>query len=181
MVSRRSVVVLCTVALLSGCKQPALAPAGVDLPELKADRVMYGVEFASTSDGVKRARTHADTAYSFTRMDSATLDLRGMRITMFDEAGVTTGSVVAKSGLINTRTKAMVARGNVVMNMKKEGKRVETQELHYDQDMNRIWSRVATKIISRDGGVQYVDSFESDTKFNNFHAKGARGSTGIIF
>jgi LPS export ABC transporter protein LptC len=176
--------VLCAVTAVTAttaCQRAATEPPGEDLPDMEADRIMYGVEFFSNADGVKRARTSADTAFAFNNADSATLHLRNMKVEMYDENGAKSGTVTAKSGVINSRTKAMVARGKVVMVTVKEGKRIETEELHYDPNTHRIWSNVPTLTINRDGSRQTMKTFETDDKFRNFQATGARGATGIRF
>ncbi len=181
MKAHRWLVITCAAALATACQKAPVGPVGEDLPALEADRVMYGVDFFSNSDGVKRARTHADTAYAFNNPDSASLHLRVLRVEIYDESGGRVGTVTAKSGVIDSRTKAMVARGNVVLIMNKDGKRVETQELHYDPNSHRVWSNVPSVIVERDGSRRTTETFETDDKFRNFRATGARGATGIKF
>jgi LPS export ABC transporter protein LptC len=166
----------------AGCQNGAVAPAGQDLPKLAADRVMYGMDHTSSTNGVKRSRTHADTAFVFTRPDSPSLQLRVLHIDMYEDNGAKSATVTARSGTLNTQTKAMVARGNVVLITVKEGKRIETEELHYDPNQHRIWSNVRTVIVSRDGSRQTTESFTADDQFRNISGTGMRGSvTGIKF
>ncbi len=173
--------ITCIALPAAACQGNTTAPPGENIPDMVADRIIYGVEFNSSSDGVKRARMHADTAFAFNSPDSATMHLRGMRIEMFDENGAKGGVVTGRSGVIDSRTKVMVARGNVVMVMSKDGRRIETEELHYDPNAHRIWSTVKTVTVNSDGSRQTANSFESDDKFRNFTAKGARGATGVVF
>lgn len=168
------------VAMVIGCTKPTTAPPGEDLPTLVAERVMYGVDFWSNSDGVKRARTMADTAYVFNRSDSSVLQLRGLKVFMFEESGKKSGTVTAKKGTINTQTKAMLAVGSVVL-VTAEGKKVQTEELHYDPASHRIWSNVFTTVINADGSKQTMQTFSTDDKFRSLQATGARGATGIRF
>jgi LPS export ABC transporter protein LptC len=99
---------------------------------------------------------------------------------MLDDNGVRSGTVTAKSGVINSRTKAMVARGSVVLAMK-DGKRILTEELHYDPNSKRIWSNVPTVTINADGSRSSAKTFETDDKFRNVRATGAKGSAGVVF
>jgi LPS export ABC transporter protein LptC len=178
--ARHIAIVIYAAVTAAACQKPPVAPVGQDLPQLAAERVMTGVEFWGNSDGVNKTRTHADTALMFNRSDSTVLQLRGVRVQMFDDAGRKSGTVTAKAGSVNNQTKAMVARGNVVL-VTADGKRVMTEELHYDQAAGRVWSNVHTIVINADGTRQTMDSFTSDDKFRNFQAKGAMGATGIKF
>jgi LPS export ABC transporter protein LptC len=166
----------------AACQKGPAGPAGQDLPKLAADRVMYGVEFFSgNADGVKRARMSADTAYVFTKADSPSLSLRVLHIDMFEDDGSKSATITAKSGSINQLTKAMVARGKVVIVTRREGKTIATEELHYDPNSHRVWSDVFTRITNRDGTQQTMQGFSTDDKFSSLNARGARGATGIKF
>ena len=167
------------VLSLAACQTPTSGPDGGDIPELAADRVMIDMEHFSTADGIRRARLHADTALFFS--DSAAVHLRGMDIDMFEVNGAKNGSITARSGVLNTQTRAMIARGNVVLVTVQQGQRIETEELNYDPSTHRVWSNSRTVITSRDGSRQIADSFETDDKFSSVNARGARGPTGITF
>ena len=164
------------VLTLAACQKPATGPTGEDLPEAVAEKTMYGMETFSNSEG-RRIRTHADTAYVFGR-DS--LELRGLNMQMFDESGRKTGTVTSKAGSLNSTTRSMVARGNVVL-LTPDGKRIHTEQLHYDPNSKRIWSNVPTLVINPDGTRQNMKTFETDDKFRNLRATGATGATGIRF
>jgi LPS export ABC transporter protein LptC len=175
--ARRLTVLVCAL-LSAACQKPATPTSAADPPALGAEQVLYGVDFNSSSGGVTHARTHADTAYVFNRSDSSVLQLRGLTAVMYDESGKKTATVTSRRGSINTQTRAMVATGNVVL-VTSEGKRVTTEELHYDPNSKRVWSNVHTVMLNPDGSRQSMDSFTSDDTFRNFQAHGAAGSTGI--
>jgi LPS export ABC transporter protein LptC len=166
--------------LTAACNTPATAPVGDDIPDLKAERVMYGMDTYSSSGQVRRARTHADTAYMFNRNDSSVVQLHGVMLETFDESGRRTARITARRGSLYPNTKLMVARGSVVL-ITSEGKRVMTEELHYEQSTHRVWSPSHTVVINADGTRQQMASFTTDDKFRSFSASGATGATGIRF
>ena len=45
---------------------------------------------------------------------------------------------------MNERTEEMVARGDVVLIVHSDGRRIESPELHYDPNRDRIWSDSTT-------------------------------------
>ena len=175
--------VLTIVALaLGGCQETKLGP-GSDLPELQADRVMIDMEHFASQNSIRRARLHADTALLFD--DSASIQLRGMQVSVFDAAGASSGTVTANGGSINTRTDAMVARGNVVLTTVGEGRTITTEELHYDPQSGRMWSDVQTRIRNADGTEQVAQSMTAtivDGRFTSFNARNASGTArGVTF
>jgi LPS export ABC transporter protein LptC len=171
-----------TLVTLGGCQEMKLGP-GSDLPELQADRVMIDMEHFASQNAIRRARLHADTALVFE--DSAAIQLRGMQVSVFDAAGASSGTVTANGGSINTRTDAMIARGNVVLTTVNEGRTITTEELHYDPQSGRMWSDVQTRIRNADGTEQVAESMNAtivDGRFTSFNARNASGTTrGIAF
>ena len=173
--------VLALAVAATACQEMNMAP-GSDLPELQADRVMIDMEHFASQNAIRRARLHADTALVFD--DSAAIQLRGMRISVFDANGANSGSVTANGGSINTQTEAMVARGNVVLTTVTDGRTILTEELHYDPQSGRMWSDVQTRIRNADGTEQVAESMTAtivEGRFTGFNAIGASGSTRVTF
>lgn len=148
--------------VLTGCGGDTASPVG-DAPEdLAADQVLFDLVQNVTTDGVRRARLEADTA--FYHEEESRVELRGVHLVLFDEAGARISTVTSREGEIDTRSEQMLARGNVVVvGQGGEGRldRIETEELHYDPSTNRIWSDVETWFY-RDDDRGRGDSFTSD-------------------
>lgn len=75
----------------------------------------------------------------------------------------------------------MVARGDVVLRVHTDSSRIESAEIHYDPDAERIWSDSATVRTLADGTVTRGSAFESDIEFENVVVRDPRGSAGRIF
>ena len=75
----------------------------------------------------------------------------------------------------------MVARGNVVLithNEKGEKRTIRSQELHYDQRGNRVWSDKETFVEEQNGQTLVSQGFTSDTRFTNIQGRNSR-TTGV--
>lgn len=171
-----TLLLLCTL-LLAGCREEATMPTRKDtLAELNVDQVLYGTLHVITRKGVRKANLHADTAY-FKDVDSR-VDLRGMRLEFFNEqTGAVSGTLSSRTGEYDMRTGAMTARGKAVLKLEgAEGERtIESDELHYNVQDDRIWSSKPT--VMREGGrTVRGTSFESDTKFQNVTVQNPRSS-----
>jgi LPS export ABC transporter protein LptC len=164
------------IALLSACGvQPADPTAGAGFRKLVADQVIAGFEQHVTEDGKHKVLMRGDTAYIFE--DSALAKVRNINLTMYDEAGNISARLTAISGDINTASQGMIARGNVVLITEQDGRRIETEELHFDPRLHRIWSDVQT-VQHHEGGILTGSGFEADDKFQNVQIKQARSSGG---
>jgi LPS export ABC transporter protein LptC len=166
--------------LLAACGEPEDTPvASADVQGIGADLVQYGMVSYLTASGVREGRVQADTAYAF--YDSATVKLRGMRLVFYNPDGTERASVTADAGEMNENTDRMVARGHVVLVVQADGRRIETSELHYDPDQDRIWSDSATVQTLTNGTVTRGTAFQSDLDFKNVVIRNIRGGGNIVF
>ena len=155
------------------CETQAEPPvASAELADIdNADQVMFGVEHYVTGNGIVRGKLESDTAFMYE--DSALVRVRPVNLTLYDDQGQIAGEVTARTGVLNTRTQTMVANGNVVVE-EEGGDRIETEELHFDPNRDRVWSVVATT-IHRDGSVLRGSGFTSNTQLTDTRLDTPRG------
>ncbi len=159
---------------LFGCTDESRqVPLSPELESMEADNVVYGLEHVMTRRGVREAVVRADTAFFF--RDSTIVILRGnVHLTSFDpDQGTEIAEVTAAWGRLNSSNNALVARRNAVLLIRAEERRIESSELHYAPDRDRIWSDSAS--------VMYVDEriirgtgFDSDLGFRRPTIRNAR-------
>jgi LPS export ABC transporter protein LptC len=169
---RRLLVVL--VLALGGCEgERRQIPLSPDLEAMEADNVVYGLEHVMTREGVREAIVRADTAFFF--RDSTIVILRGnVHLTSFDpEQGNEIADVTAERGRLNSSNNALVARGNAVLEIRAEGRRIESTELHYAPGQDRIWSDSASVMYVEDRIIR-GSGFDSDLAFRRPTIRNAR-------
>lgn len=170
-----SILLMC--AALAACKA-APAASGPVAADADATQRTYGMNLKLTENGILKADLYGDTAY--TRPNTEVTELRGVNLTFYDSEGKKPGKLTSRTGEYDARTGIMVARGNVVLitvNDKGEQRIIKSEELHYDQRGDRVWSDRET-IIDEAGRHAVTDGFTSDTRFTNMRGKNAK-STGI--
>ena len=166
------VILLVLLALLYACGEATAPPATAEQEEMDADNVVLNVTHLMTTDGVRRALMYADTAFVYD--DSAQMHLRKVRLELYDEAGRKTADLTADRGRLNTVTRAMTAIGNVDLTTLQTSRRIQTEELHFDPQADRIWSDVNTTM--REGGtVINGTGFTADSQMRNVQVTGATG------
>ncbi len=162
---------------LGACGDPGnTAVASSELQELGADNVVFGMVAFMTTRGIREGRVEADTAFMFA--DSAMVDLHQMRIVFYNENGTQRATVTGTSGEWDQNTDRMVARGDVVLIVHEDGRKIESAEIRYDPTRDRIWSDSATVQTLANGRVTRGSSFESDMEFRNVRISNIRGSVG---
>ena len=159
------------------CNEPDSAVvASGDLQEINADNVIFGMISFITANGIREGHVQADTAYLF--VDSAKAELRQMRILFFNEDGSQRATVTGTSGEWDQATDRMTAWGDVLLVVHSDKRRIETEELNYDPESERIWSDSATVQTMANGTVTRGSSFESDMEFRNVRITSIRGTIG---
>ncbi len=170
---------LSLAALLAACGSESTTPAPVaDAAELPADNIIQGLRHVMTKEGVRTGVLDADTAYMFEV--GRRLDLRGVELEFFDQTGTRSGTLTSETGEYDTPTGAFIAHGDVVLVTESpEGqRRLETEELHYDVQGDRLWSDVPF-VLTQNGRVTRGTSFTSDARFQSWTVKGAQTEGGI--
>lgn len=169
----RPMAVILSLAL-SGCEgESREVPLSPDLEAMEADNVVYGLEHVMTRNGVREAIVRADTAFFF--RDSTIVMLRGqVHLTSFDtERGDEIADVTAEWGRLNSSNNALLARGNAVLKIRAQGRRIESAELHYAPDRDRIWSDSASVMYMEDRIIR-GSGFDSDLNFRRPTIRNAR-------
>lgn len=161
------------------CQQPEDTPVANDFMQGIEAPVVFGMVSYITANGVREGRVEADTAYTYA--DSTKVDLREMTVVFYDENGLARATVEGRTGEWDQDTNRMVARGDVTLFVHADSSTLESQEIHYDPDADRIWSDSATVRTMADGSVTRGSAFESDIEFNNIRIRDVRGDVQRIF
>ena len=162
-------------AAVTACDSGTAPRGAQDYPQLPADYVVAGVTHYLTEDGVRKGVLNADTAYFFA--DSARANLVKVHLLLYNATGEKAADLTSKTGQLDQRSNAMIARGNVVLVATGGGaQRVETQELHYDPNQHRIWSDVSSVIYQSGNRTVAQGGFSADDQLKNFQMKGVRGT-----
>ena len=166
-----------TLAGLLGCQEPTEAPlVDESLVNLQADAVLYEMEDHLTTDGVRSGLIQADTAHVFN--DSSKVHMWGVEMTLFYADGSERARVTSLRGVLDQRTQSMIARGNVVLTLEEGRRQVESPELHYDPDTERIWSD-SNSVYTNEGRVTRGTCFRSNLEFTNLRVCNIRGAAEI--
>ncbi len=157
--------------------EPPLVAEDVLQLNAEANQVcLGGCEHWVTSEGIRRARLEADTAFFIE--DKALVELRTMNVVFFDAAGDTASILTSLEGTYNWNTQDMEARRDVVVVNPKDGRRVETSVLYYNRAEDRIWGDQPTKIYEPDGVVVEGTAFETNSRMDQVNLISAYGEAG---
>jgi LPS export ABC transporter protein LptC len=162
---------------LAGCGGGGPSAPVVEVA-VDASQRTYAMNLKLSEQGVLKADLYGDTA--FQRPGSSVYEVRGVRLIFSDPEAAKPGELTSHTGEYDERTGIMVARGDVVMityNARGERRVVRTEELHYDQRGDRVWSEQETTVEEVDRTL-VSRGFESDTRFTRISGRDSR--TGAV-
>ncbi len=174
--NQMAALIACAALATSGCEeQVATTPLPEELLNIQADQVLFDIVTHVTLDGIREARIEADTAYIW--QDSASVALRTVSLIMYDDDGEERARVTSRTGLLDEDTQRMIARGDAVLVM--EDRRIESAEIYYEPQRDRIWSDSTTVMVMTEGNrVVEGSSFLSDANFENIYIQNQRTRSG---
>jgi LPS export ABC transporter protein LptC len=153
------------IALLAcaGCKDDAMRPPVTVTAADTADQVLEQMDHLITTDGVRRTRVLADTAYMYEATQLARLKV--VKVTFYDVNGNETSTVTSDSGLYQMRDGSMNAWGHVVA-VTPDNRHLTSEELKYDARTKQISSDLPFVYDRADQHLE-GNGFTSDPDFRN--------------
>ena len=101
---------------------------------------------------------------------------KGVKITIFDEdTGAESATLTANYAIFYEDRKLWEVKGDVVA-VNKDGRRLYTSQLFWNQATHRVYSNVDSKIVSADE-VYHCEGFESDEQMKDWTYRKLKGVT----
>jgi LPS export ABC transporter protein LptC len=163
-----------TTATLIACEDPGARPTTTIQAPDSADQILEGFTHYVTTDGVRRSRVEADTAYFYE--GTQITNLTNPKVTFYDLKGVESSTLTAKRGVYRWQDGSMEANDNVVV-VSPDGRRLTTERLRYDSKTNQI-STDRQFTFDREEEHLEGNSFRSDPDFRNVVTDRPRGVAG---
>jgi LPS export ABC transporter protein LptC len=156
---------------LAACEDDAVRPTVNVTAADTADQVLFSMEHLITSNGVRRTRVLADTAYLYEQTQLARL--KTVTVSFYDAVGNESSTIKADSGTYQMRDGSMQSWGRVLATTP-DGRRLRSEELKYDARQHKISS---DRPFTYDRGDQHLEGngFTSDPDFRNVVAQQPRG------
>lgn len=163
-----AVLLLCSTVLFAACKPSSgaapRAAAQSLLPD-SAEQIIFGLRVKLTDRSVAKGELLADTAYTYDAGNR--LELRRVFVTFFNAVGEKDGQLTAREGTYNRPLNRLEGRGDVIL-VHEDGRRLESQQLVFDELRNQIFSDSAFVLDEPNNRQVTGVGFESDPQLRNF-------------
>lgn len=165
---------LLSVLSVAACEETGAKPTTTVAASDSADQILEGFSHYVTSDGIRRSRVEADTAFFYE--NTQVTQLKRIRVVFFDVRGEEGSTLTAKTGTYRWQDGSMEANGSVLV-VAPDGRRLQTETLKYDNATNTISTN---QHFSFDRDTEHLEgnSFRSDPDFKNVVTDRPRGVAG---
>lgn len=170
----RSALSLLSILSVAACEVTGAKPTTTVAASDSADQILEGFSHYVTSDGIRRSRVEADTAFFYE--NTQTTQLKRIRVVFFDVRGEEGSTLTAKTGTYRWEDGSMEANGSVLV-VAPDGRRLQTETLKYDNATNTISTNQHFS-FDRDSEHLEGNSFRSDPDFKNVVTDRPRGVAG---
>lgn len=168
---------IAAVALLMGCKNDLDQLTSIDVGAASPDRITTQAEYFYSDSGHVRNRLRAGRVEEFLAEQHERTEMSdGVELTFFDAAGKPGSVLTARRGRVNPTTHRMQVEEKVVFTNAR-GERLETEELIWSQDSDRVYTDRPVR-ITRAQDIIYGQGLDANEDLSHYTI---RRITGTIF
>jgi len=162
--------------LLSGCENDIEKINAItnssELPKVSGT----DVEVIYSDSGKVQLKMLADELKQFTNSERPYMEFpKGIHVIFYDDSLNIETEIEANYAIYYNEEKLWEARGDVTLEHIIDGRKLNTEELYWNEDTRRIYSNSFSRIETPDGVFYGQEGFESNQKFTKWQLKRSRG------
>lgn len=148
----------------------------VDLPDVSA----FHIEISYTDSGILKGKVIAPEAYDYNKLDEPYTEFpKGIKVYFYDAFGEQVSYIQANYAIFYKKEQMWEGRGQVLAENPREGKKLETEQIFWDQKAKRIHSEKFSTITTRSGVSYGENGFEAKEDLTQYRMNGYRGKINV--
>ena len=168
--------ILGIACLFLSCKNDLDRVAAIEVPANSPDRITTQAEYLYSDSGLVRNRIRAGTISEYNGTPPHMELSDGVELTFFNPDGQAGSQLTARRGTIDQETNRMTVEEQVVF-VNANGEKLETEQLVWNQDSNRVFTERPVK-ITRARDIIYGQGLDAAQDFSRYTI---RRITGTLF
>jgi len=146
------------------------------LPDISGKKV----EMLYSDSGKVKMQLNADEIRQFGKVERPFVEFpKGIHVVFFDDSLQSKSEIIANYAKYYQDEKLWEAHGNVIAFNKETGEKLNTEELFWDETLQRIYSNSFSRIESTSGILYGQKGFETNQKFKPIRLKSSKGTVNI--
>ena len=171
------VLLLFSVVLVACTNDPKLVQNFVSDKEQAIEQIK-GAELLHTENGKIKVRIVADKIERFQNQQPGLIFSEHMEVYFYNDSSELQSTLMANDASVDENTKIMLAQNNVVLTSN-DDKKLETEELVWDEKKNKIYTDKKVK-ITNGKEVVYGEGFTSNPDFSQYSITKIHGTFDIV-
>jgi LPS export ABC transporter protein LptC len=141
------------------------------------DQSGFNFETAYTDSGLLVGKIIAPEVNHYNNKEEPYFEFpRGMKVIFYDENGNSESTIEANYAIFYENTDIWEARGQVIADNPREGEKLETEQMFWNQREERIYTDKFTKLTNSDGVFYGENGFESRQDLTKWRLIGSSGT-----
>lgn len=141
------------------------------------DIIGENIEVMYSDSGKVKVQLHAEELKQFNKAEKPYSEFpRGLIVYFFDDSLQIESEISADYAIYNNEDKLWHAKGNVIAKNLKNGYRLDSEELYWDEEKEEIYSTTFTKIVNENGTFYGQEGFKSNQNFTKYQLIGVTNS-----
>jgi LPS export ABC transporter protein LptC len=148
----------------------------VKLPDVSA----FNIEISYTDSGMLRGKIFAPEAYDYNQLEEPYTEFpKGIKVYFYDAFGEQTSYIEANYAVFYKKKQLWEGEGQVLAENPREGKKLETEQIFWDQKAKSIYSEKFSTITTHSGVSYGENGFEAKEDLSQYRMKGYRGKINV--
>lgn len=140
----------------------------------------FDVEMSYTDSGILKGKIYASEVYQYMNRQEPYYEFpKGMKTVFFDKKGNQTASITSKYAIYYPKKALWEGRNQVLAESPSEGKKVETEQIFWDQEKKRIYTDKYAKVTNPDGVFVGENGFEAKEDLSRLRMNGYSGTVTV--
>jgi LPS export ABC transporter protein LptC len=168
--------VFCLVACENDIEKINSITSANNFPEMSGKKV----EVLYSDSGKVKVQLNADEILQFAKAERPYIEFpKGIRVIFYDDSLRIDSELSANYAKYFQNEKLWEARGNVIADKISSGEKLNTEELFWDENLDRIYSNSFSRIERKDMVYYGQKGFETNQKFNPMRLKSSKATIQI--
>jgi LPS export ABC transporter protein LptC len=144
------------------------------------DQSGFNIEISYTDSGRLQGKIYAPEVNKFDRAEEPYIEFpKGMKVVFYDSLERPTSYIRANYAIYYEKKQLWEARNQVVAENQIKGEKLETEQMFWDQQAERIYSEKFTRLTNSDGISYGEGGFESRQDMSKWRLKGSSGTLNV--
>jgi LPS export ABC transporter protein LptC len=144
------------------------------------DQSGFDIEIIYTDSGLIQGKIFAPEINKFSRKEEPYIEFpKGLKVVFFDSLERPESTIQAKYALFYEKKQLWEARNQVIAENPADGKKLETEQMFWDQKAERIYSEKFTRLTNSDGIFYGEGGFEARQDLSKWKLKGHSGTVNV--